>query len=287
MPRIKIDSTLTLHYDDHCFADPWLNSETIVLIHGNGDSSDAWYAWIPELTGRFRVIRPDLRGFGKSTIPAPGYEWSPQAHAADLHSLLTSIGIAKAHVIGAKYGGTVAAQFAADYPDMVLTLGLIGPLIKGANTGSTMEVSTLGKVLDSSGHTGFAVDSQRQRMGTDASAEQVAWWNNQMGQGDQRVAEEIIRAASKIDLTPILSKIAAPTLVITADKSATQGLEWVLEWQRQLKDSELSVLACDGYHIAAVRPHECAYQVRSFIQRRSARIALGHQNSREVNSAQE
>ena len=273
MPTLTIEHQVSLSYEDHCFADPWTEPETIVLIHGNGDSAESWYAWVPELSGRFRVIRPDLRGFGKSSVPPPGYAWSPAAHAADVRAMLDALGIKRAHIVGAKYGATVAAQFGADFPDRVITLGLIGPLIKGANTGSKMDANTLGSVLDHGGHAGFAVNTQSLRLGTDAPAAQIAWWNEAMLEGDQRVAEEILRMASQVDLTPSLPRIVAPTLVLTADKSATQRLEYVLQWQRQLRDSELCVLPCDGYHIAAARAHDCAQQIQDFIARRAARKA--------------
>jgi pimeloyl-ACP methyl ester carboxylesterase len=47
--------------------------ETAVLIHGNAESSIVWYAWMPRMGQEFRVLRPDLPGFGRSRIPS-GFE---------------------------------------------------------------------------------------------------------------------------------------------------------------------------------------------------------------------
>ena len=56
--------------------------ETVVMVHGNSESSRAWTRWVPHLAGKYRVLRPDLPGFGASTEPA-GYGWSAAELAAD------------------------------------------------------------------------------------------------------------------------------------------------------------------------------------------------------------
>src|ERR1700686_1197104 len=102
-------------YRDDWFGEPWRKPETAVLIHGNAESSIVWYAWVPRMAQEFRVLRPDLPGFGQSRIPA-GFEWSLPSLATYVAHVLDKVGIDSAHIIGAKAGGTVAMQFAADYP---------------------------------------------------------------------------------------------------------------------------------------------------------------------------
>ena len=62
-------------YREDWFGEPWRKPETAVLIHGNAESSIVWYAWMPRMAQEFRVLRPDLPGFGRSRIPA-GFAWS-------------------------------------------------------------------------------------------------------------------------------------------------------------------------------------------------------------------
>ena len=62
-------------YRDDWFGEPWRKPETAILIHGNAESSIVWYAWMPRMAQEFRVLRPDLPGFGRSRIPS-GFEWS-------------------------------------------------------------------------------------------------------------------------------------------------------------------------------------------------------------------
>ena len=100
MPQVQIDETLTLHYELDNFTDPWTTPETILLIHGVADTSKAWFAWIPHLARRYRILRPDLRGFGQSTIPPREYQWSLAGLAKDLNGLLDQLGIAAVHVVG-------------------------------------------------------------------------------------------------------------------------------------------------------------------------------------------
>ena len=67
MPTMRPTPDLTMHYEIDDFTDPWHDKETILLLHGNAESSAAWYGWVPHLARRYRVVRPDMRGFGAST----------------------------------------------------------------------------------------------------------------------------------------------------------------------------------------------------------------------------
>lgn len=264
MPYAQVDTDLDLFFADDCFAAPWLEPDPIVLVHGVGESSAAWYGWVPGLATDFRVLRPDLRGFGSSPVPGPGYPWSPHNHGTDLLALLDQLELSRVHLVGAKYGGAVAAQFAADHPDRLLTLHLMGPLIKGDKTGSKVEISSFADIVQRQGHAGFAVNSQRLRLGTSAPQEQVDWWNEMMARSSEVSGSEILMGAGNADLTAILPDIITPTLVITTDKNPVHGLEWVVSWQQMLPRSSLVVLPGDGYQSRpATRPIALATYGRS------------------------
>src|SRR5262245_35526812 len=62
-------------YREDWLGEPWRKPESIVLIHGNDESSLEWYAWVPRMAQEYRLIRPDLPGLGHSNIPA-GFEYS-------------------------------------------------------------------------------------------------------------------------------------------------------------------------------------------------------------------
>ena len=76
MPTLSCSPDGQLHYLVDDFTDPWRPSETILLLHGNAESGAAWYGWVPSLARRFRVVRPDMRGFGQSTPMPRDFPWT-------------------------------------------------------------------------------------------------------------------------------------------------------------------------------------------------------------------
>jgi pimeloyl-ACP methyl ester carboxylesterase len=94
----------------------------VVLLHG---FPETWYAWrkqIPALSEHFRLIVPDLRGYGETEKPPTGYD--KRTIAADIHALMQVFGIGRAPIIGHDRGARVATRFAKDHPDAITHLGV-------------------------------------------------------------------------------------------------------------------------------------------------------------------
>src|SRR5215831_6009617 len=73
----------------------------VVLLHGFPDSGRLWRHQVPALADAgFQVIVPDLRGFGKSDKPAAVGAYSLPVLAGDVLTILASLGIDRAHVVG-------------------------------------------------------------------------------------------------------------------------------------------------------------------------------------------
>jgi len=89
----------------------------VVLLHGFPETSFAWRFQIPELAKRFRVIAPDLRGYGETDKPAGGYD--KRNMARDLRELLRELRIPKIALVGHDRGARVATRFAKDHPEML------------------------------------------------------------------------------------------------------------------------------------------------------------------------
>src|SRR5689334_16320008 len=116
---IEAEDGLALHVTVDDFADPWRERETVVFLHGFAESGAAWFAWVPHFARRYRVVRPDLRGFGASGVPADaaGRKWSPQEFAADVARVLDALELERAHVVGARVGCAVGVALAAARPE--------------------------------------------------------------------------------------------------------------------------------------------------------------------------
>jgi pimeloyl-ACP methyl ester carboxylesterase len=86
----------------------------VVLLHGFPETSYAWRFQIPELARKYRVIAPDLRGYGETDKPATGYDKRTMAN--DLRELMQVLDIPKIALVGHDRGARVATRFAKDFP---------------------------------------------------------------------------------------------------------------------------------------------------------------------------
>lgn len=116
----------------------------IVLIHGHGGDRRHWDDQFEAFAKNHKVIRYDVRGFGKSAKPVLEQSYS---NHDDLKALLQHLGISKAHICGFSMGSGIAVDFSLAYPNMCYSLIAIGPWVQGYNSPATEEIFTvLGKI---------------------------------------------------------------------------------------------------------------------------------------------
>jgi len=126
MPTFHIPPTLDMHYEVDDYTDPWRPPATVLMLHGNAESGAAWYGWVPHLAPWYRVVRPDMRGFGASTPMPRDFPWTLDLLMDDCCRLMDTLGVERFQVIGAKIGGTIARAFAARRSARVRTLTVVG-----------------------------------------------------------------------------------------------------------------------------------------------------------------
>ena len=100
----------------------------LLLVHGFPQTSAMWHRVADRLAPHFRLVLPDLRGYGESDKPvgAPDHaNYSKRAMAADLHLLMCSLGHERYSVAGHDRGARVAHRLALDQPQAVQRLALI------------------------------------------------------------------------------------------------------------------------------------------------------------------
>jgi 3-oxoadipate enol-lactonase len=272
MHKVEIRPNVWMAYQDDWFGQPWTTPETVVMVHGNSESSRAWTCWVPHLAGRYRVIRLDLPGFGASSEPAD-YGWSAPELAADIGRFLDALEIPTCHLIGAKYGGSACMQFASEQPHRLRSLCLFGSPVRGSGAGNADSIRRKGVRQ-------WAADTMRSRLGSSASEAQIAWWTELMGSTNLRAALSASSARIDMELDDKLSRITAPTLIVTTTESGLQSVEAVERYAARIPDARVIVLPGDSYHVAAVEPDLCAQHALRFIEQASARHAAAEAPAR-------
>jgi pimeloyl-ACP methyl ester carboxylesterase len=244
---ITVDQGLQIHYKDDWFGEPWTSPETVLFLHGNLELGDVWYGWVPRMGQHYRLLRPDLPGFGRSSATPANFEWSLANFAAVMAGFLDKLGVPSAHVIGAKTGGAIAMQFAAMFPQKTKTVVVAsGPFTP----------------VDPQ----FEKSSQKVRLGSNATDDEIAYFDKMRAGMRPETRAGMAKLLPGINLDTVLPKIQAPTLVITSDHSALQTVETVLQYQPKIPNSRLLVLTSDAYHVAVANADECATNALNFIR---------------------
>jgi pimeloyl-ACP methyl ester carboxylesterase len=101
----------------------------VVLLHGYAENSDSWAPLAADLMKDHIVVVPDLRGIGRSSKPATGYDKKTQAK--DIRAVVTGLGYDRTSVVAHDIGNMVAYAYAATYPDKVVRLVVMDAPIPG------------------------------------------------------------------------------------------------------------------------------------------------------------
>ncbi len=100
--------------------------EPLVLVHAGIADSRMWDAQIEAFAQHYRVIRYDMRGFGKTAMVE-----GPYSHHEDLRGLLDSLDVGRAHLVGCSMGGATVLDFALRFPERVGALVLVAAAVSG------------------------------------------------------------------------------------------------------------------------------------------------------------
>ncbi len=100
------------------------SGEPVLLLHGS-EHAESWRVWEPmlQLADSYRLVAPDLVGYGKSSKPAETPDYRAQAHT--LRDLAEKLSVGRVAVVGSGWGGQVALEFALAWPEAMKSLVLI------------------------------------------------------------------------------------------------------------------------------------------------------------------
>jgi 2-hydroxymuconate-semialdehyde hydrolase len=130
----------------------------VLFIHGSGPGVSAWANWrlvMPDVSRQFRVLAPDMVGFGFSDRPA-GIRYDMDTWVAQAVGLLDALQVPSAHVVGNSFGGALALALAIRHPTRVKRLVLMGsmgvrfPITPGLDAvwGYTPSLEAMRRLLD-------------------------------------------------------------------------------------------------------------------------------------------
>ena len=120
MPVVVRDDSAEIWWDE---AGP-KDRPAVLLVMGLAYPSDMWFRQVPALSERYRVLRLDNRGAGR-TGDVPGAPYTVETMAADGLAVLDAAGVDTAHVIGISMGGLIAQEMALQAPERIRSLVLM------------------------------------------------------------------------------------------------------------------------------------------------------------------
>jgi pimeloyl-ACP methyl ester carboxylesterase len=167
-----------------------------LLLHAVGLDHRMWPQQEAALVGEMRLLMPDLSGFGRSRLAECGLENSVEACAEHLQRLSSP-----AVVFGISYGGYVAAMLAARYPGLVVGLALSGVRRRVPRPLAILQATAF-RLMPASKVSPGAVTTSEER----------AIEKNHLIEASIELGQ--------IDLRPVLSQIAAPTVIFAPTRDS-------------------------------------------------------------------
>jgi len=99
MESFTTSDGMILTYDFDDFTDPWKSAPTLLLLHAAMGSARRYFGWVPHLSRHYRVVRLDLRGHGRSQVPAADQPLALERLVADVAELLDHLGLEAGKVL--------------------------------------------------------------------------------------------------------------------------------------------------------------------------------------------
>jgi pimeloyl-ACP methyl ester carboxylesterase len=238
----------------------------VVLIHGHPFNRTMWAPQLAALQDRFRVIVPDLRGYGDSPV-TPGTVTMAQL-AADVSDLLDRKEIATAALVGLSMGGLVVMELAAAQPDRWWAYGFIATTAARSTPEERAARLASARTLDEQGMGPVADEMAARLFGPSPAPELTAQIMAMMLTANPAGAAAAVRGrAERPDYQPILRSLGAPALVCTGDHDSYSTAEITRELAGCLPDPDVVLLAGAGHLPNLERPDEFNQHLLSFLTR--------------------
>lgn len=241
--------------------------DPLVLIHGVGASLRSWDDFCAELEGDFTLVRPDLRGHGKSlAIDAP---YSVEDFASDIIAVMDAAGVKRAHLVGFSLGGLIAQKLAVDYADRFDRVVILSAVAGRTEEERAKVVARLDMIREG------GIDAI-----TGAAADR--WFTEDFARRHPQVIEKRIAELKSVDLESYLEayrvfgmtelidtlhRIDLPVLVMTGEFDQGSNTRMAHEMHRLIPGSELIILPGLKHSVLVEASALIASHVREFLER--------------------
>jgi 2-hydroxy-6-oxo-6-(2'-aminophenyl)hexa-2,4-dienoate hydrolase len=244
----------------------------LILLHGGGAGADSYSNWqstIPAFANHFRTIAVDMVGFGGSSAPDPAqFEFSQATRVAHLRAFLQALKLPSALLVGNSMGGATALGLAAEFPDMVEKLILMGsagltteihadllPVINYDFTRDGM-IALIRALTNKS----FVIDDTLidYRFASSIEPERRRAYGAIM---------QWIRSAGGLFYEPqVISRITCPTLVVSGKNDKVVPLANAYRFLELIERSWGYIIPDCGHWAMIERPHDFGRAAISFLQ---------------------
>lgn len=239
----------------------------VLFVHGFPLSRGAWQKQVDALRSSYRVIAPDLRGFGESDA-GTGVTTMAQ-FADDLHELLEQRATGPVILIGHSMGGYVLFAFLRQYPALVRGLVLVGTKAgaDGAEGAATRRATAekvqkegVQVVVNAMAPKMLAADNHDAAMATQVRALMTP--SKPAG-----VIGALLGMAERPDSTPDLARITVPTLIITGANDVLIPSTESEALNRGIQNSELHIIAHAGHLVSFEQPDKFNQILQEWLSR--------------------
>lgn len=250
--------------------------EPILFVHGNVGDCRHWDYQFKPLSKKYKVVRYDVRGYGKSDLPNPEITFS---NHVDIYELMNYLDIEKVHICGFSMGSSIATSFAIAYPDKCLSLISVGSWVSGYGFGDYKSLSadsmyavmnkvrTIAKENGSVAATDFFINGNelfRKTLGVNQQTmdfmKSIGYDYSYWGFINEYKTKGVRPVAVKQ-----LSNIKIPTLIITAEFDLGACSEVADLKEAEIEGSKKITIQNAGHVMNVDKPDEFNSEIISFI----------------------
>jgi len=263
MPKARVNG-IELYYELH---GPAESRETVVFVNDVLANTTSWFNQLPLFSKEYRVLLYDCRGQGQSDKPAQDY--TLELHAEDLNALLETLGIKRAHIVGISYGGEIGMTLALRYPKRVESLVMadsvsqVDALLEAKIEAWTAAAKTKDPKL-------FFLVTAPDIFSEGFLSQNLDFMRiieEQYTKLDYDAVVRLIARFREFNLTPELSKIEAPTLIICGEQDTLKPVKYSQLIHQKILHSELFVVKDAGHAITYEKPQEFNTLVLGFLEK--------------------